>query len=429
MRFSPSPRNGLSALDGIAGVSLALYLLVGRWTFSRLESSDDGLGQVRFPVMAMLVMTTLLYGAVRPSMWDRKAKTRDCVTLLLVVFFLYLIGSSSWASPGEFRGLRVLDISVLLVGTLCLYQILGCARPDVVVEWFWRTLAVCGSLFVMLSLTSALRAGERLAVLGGGPNVFGRNMGLMSIGALYLLSLNSKSWYWAFAVAIAPVMVVLSGSRGSSLSMLAGLAVCLVLGRLSLRRAVCLICCGAVTLFLLRDTVVWSVAADMYNTRVNGLAAAMPTRDGRAGLHAVAMALGLAHIIGGAGLSSFSAAMGEYDYPHNIGLEVFAEGGLIGLLLLGTALLLGVWRGYAYRDRRTGLALTFTSSQFSGDLYDSRGVFAFLLLSLASQKTMSARPAPDQPGGASWAMRSGLRNRGPSPLQPGRVLIPRRTER
>jgi O-antigen ligase len=126
--------------------------------------------------------------------------------------------------------------------------------------------------------------------------------------------------------------------------------------------------------------------------------------SGRETEYAEAYQLGLDHPVGGAGLAAFPA-LGLGVYPHNLFLEVFCEGGALGLLLLGSALL--AFLRSAFRERRGldpatvgALALFVFGSQASGDLYDSRALFLLMVMSTCTSTGGEASPAslPSVPG-------------------------------
>jgi O-antigen ligase len=113
----------------------------------------------------------------------------------------------------------------------------------------------------------------------------------------------------------------------------------------------------------------------------------------------------------GQGVGGWPMAMGYSDnrrYPHNIVLETLTEGGLIGLALLGTAILFGL-RALCSRNvfdetPRLIVFLLFVNTMFnalvSGDLSDNRLLFATIgLMSIASVQIApaTARIAPLRP--------------------------------
>jgi hypothetical protein len=87
----------------------------------------------------------------------------------------------------------------------------------------------------------------------------------------------------------------------------------------------------------------------------------------------------------GCGVSGFRAFRGTY--PHNLVLETAVETGLVGTGLLCLVMVSGAWafrRLWRSADGATLAAFAFAlvASQLSGDLFDSRGVFLFLLMAL-----------------------------------------------
>jgi O-antigen ligase len=110
--------------------------------------------------------------------------------------------------------------------------------------------------------------------------------------------------------------------------------------------------------------------------------------------------------IGGAGLDGFYGLIGvnrAIEYPHNYVLGVAAEGGLVGLILLGTAIVL-----WARTVRRGGdprvtvpavlaAVFVFVSSLFSGDYYDARLAWLFAAMAAAAAVTRTGPARPEQP--------------------------------
>jgi O-antigen ligase len=103
-------------------------------------------------------------------------------------------------------------------------------------------------------------------------------------------------------------------------------------------------------------------------------------------MYADAIDLGLEYPIAGRGLASYRALeLGIGNYQHNSFLEAFSEGGGIGLFLLVLmfwSFLGGAWKRRNRIEAATmgAFFLVLISSQVSGDLYDNRSVFLFMLL-------------------------------------------------
>ena len=383
-----------TAIDRVVGVLIALYVLVGRWSPSRISDSDiaGSLFEPRIWIVAILAVLTVLCDTDPNA--DRNAGTRRRITYSLTGLFVYLIVSALWALPGEYRSARVVDVAILLICTVSIYRLLGAGNAPSMARWFWITISICGVILILFASTSQMVRGQRMAALGGGPNVFGRNMGLLFIAALSMMDLSASRWYWAPAVVIAPLMTVMSGSRGAVLGLIAAVVVCVILRRFRVHEAMIVACCLGIAIFFLSQPDRWGAFSDVYERRFKTFGLDSANMDGRRPLYGAAIDLGKEHPIAGAGLSSYSALWAEYGYtyPHNLILEVFSEGGVIGLIFLLMALGAGMWQALKARGEKTwapfaALALMLVASQISGDLYDSRAIFVFLLMALAPSGT------------------------------------------
>jgi O-antigen ligase len=135
-------------------------------------------------------------------------------------------------------------------------------------------------------------------------------------------------------------------------------------------------------------------AMTMFRERVVRLTLEEEHDSGRSTLYDQAIALGMSAPIYGDGLAGFPAR-GLFVYPHNMVLEAFAEGGIVGVALLATALSFPL---FAIVRRRTGrhalelaaFAALLASAQFSGDFYDSRGVLLFGLVAVLGESMRTA---------------------------------------
>ena len=105
---------------------------------------------------------------------------------------------------------------------------------------------------------------------------------------------------------------------------------------------------------------------------------------GRMDIYVYAWNMGLGAPLIGEGLAAF-AVSGFHVYPHNIVLEAFCEGGLIGVGLLLAVLVPTLRRVFEpeadafARDLAVFLVLLMSAS-FTGDFFDSRGVLLVGLL-------------------------------------------------
>jgi O-antigen ligase len=402
------------------GLVTALYVLAGRWGFARLSETRSGpnlLLEVRlWTVLAGLVLAAVglvhhAHREARPG--ETRLDTRLFTSLLL--FFGYMGASALWAPDGEMALLKFYEVVLAFVMSLC-FGFAALRQPaERVLDTFWTVVVIATGLLALAGLAQMLRGGggARLAVAGGGPNVFARLMGMLSLGALYFWYRRGQTWLWIPMAAVGALLAMLTGSRGGALAIIAGIATFLVVGRIPLRRLALLSLLATVAVVLvstftpLGKALSYSMEERFLRLTLkyaeNGDTESKVYLSGRESLYANAWELGLEYPVAGAGLAGFPA-LGLGVYPHNLFLEVFCEGGGLGLALLGWVMF--VFALSSFRARRGldaatvgAVVLTLIGSQSSGDLYDSRGVFLLMVMSACTSVTerASAVVEPDCP--------------------------------
>ena len=260
-------------------------------------------------------------------------------------------------------------------------------------------LALAMAALGVLAAVVRSQTGARLSVLSGGPNVFGRNMGLLALASLRLI-FDGRRGLRVVGLVTAPLaalLVLLSGSRGAMLALFFGVIVYLSVHRVDRRVFLSLVAVGVVGMFAVA-TRFGDLAASVFRERFIILLLAEQYFTHRDVLLVEGLRAGLQNPLGGLGLSGF-ASVGTWGFhPHNMFLEAFAEGGIPGLVLLCLPFLRYAtrWRrGMGLGDSLTvaGLGLLGVSSSISGDLFDARGVFLLLLMAVASQVPREAARA------------------------------------
>jgi O-antigen ligase len=378
------------------GSLLAIYYFVGRWTFARLDGDYALVPMVEQPrlwlVVALVGCAAVLQNSV--SRYARQFRPNR-VDEAIVVFLAYMLLTSIWAPDWGLAGIKTFELALILTVALVIAASRSFGVDDQLHLGFWITVVMLG---VALGLLSLVQGGDSRAYApGGGPNTFGRNMGLTALGAVFL-----ASRYGIVAriggvgiVAMAALLVVRSGSRGGLLAFSIAAAVYIVCANLSvMRKALIIGAMGAATAIALFHTVVGQQAVEVFQGRIIEQTVENRYLAGRDDLWHQAIELARDRPLFGWGLDGFRA--NSWNYPHNLFLEVTVEGGLLGLLLL---LNVGrVWlsqckwgRSRIPRGPLVALALTFTAAQTSGDLFDSRGVF--LMLALATSPIVELRPS------------------------------------
>lgn len=379
-----APRTPLPFVELVAGSMLALWLLVGRWGLDRLlpvgAAEGSRILQLRYAIVGVLVVATLAAAAMIPG------RLRGAPRGPLLIFWalvLYLLSTILWAPDSGLAIQRGIDVSLVGVGSSAAWIWSRMRTEGVFRRSFWMTvILVCAVLIV--SAFAAFGSRRRLAALGGGPNVFARNMGLSAIVGFSLLPVWRAIGLSLFTVSA--LLVVLSGSRGGMLSMVVGL-ITLILVHREYRGAKSFIYLIAGVLGLgviLTSTPLGTHVISVFTSRVLRLTIEQQHSAGRDALYQAAIELWRERPVFGHGLGGWRTLTGE-NYPHNVFLELACEGGAIAVVLFTVWLGFVVWSFWT--RRRTvdpacvaAFILFFVASQFSGDLYDSRAIFMFAML-------------------------------------------------
>ena len=390
----------------MAGGLLGVYQLVGRWQAGRVVGGSDTAWflELRLWMLVMLSLWLLAAVAVRGP----RARRFDVGGVrawggMIVLFITYMMATSLWAPELTLAVEKSYDL--LFVAWSCVLTVaalhLGGVRATI--EGFWGVLFGLGIVlagFGLVALFSGMQ-GARLAALGGGPNVYGRNMGLLTLAALRFV-FDNRRWVRIPAMVVAPLatlLVLLSGSRGAMLALFAGVIVYVGLRRADRRVFRSILLVGIVGLVALA-TQVGQFAVLVFQERFILLLLAERYFTNRDILLLDGITAGIQNPVGGLGLAGFASLGSKGFYPHNMFVEAFAEGGILGLGLLCVPFLRYVrrWRsGMGLGDSITvaGLSLLLVSSSISGDLFDARGVFLLLMMAVASQLP-AARTQPQR---------------------------------
>jgi O-antigen ligase len=385
------------------GLVLVLVTIGGRYTLDRAGLVD--LAWVDLRVIGLIVGVVLL--AIDLTRRQRPPDTlgggvrREGWLLTALLFFLFQIGSALWAPPASRIGPQTLDLVLLGVLLLAFYAY-AVSDPEPVIRSVFLLMFLAAVVFALQALLIS-GPGEqgRYSAFGGGPNVFVRIQILGVIAAVALFMLTGK----LLPLLVTPLFLlaaVLSGSRAGLLAGMAvgGYALLKLRGRL---RAGPVAAAG----LLLTGVVaaLWAFSppefTSLFQERFVEQTVQEQYLSDRTSIWAAAWNLFLDRPVAGAGLDGFYGAIGVnqmVEYPHNYVLGVAAEGGLIGLGLLTTSIVLWtrlVFRGGA-RPQLTGLCVAAAvfvalSSLFSGDYYDSR--LAWIFAALAAAAALPHAPA------------------------------------
>ena len=399
--------NAVNVGEICVGVALAALLLIGAWSPTRLSGELElaWWEEPRLWLALFLLTVALGFSARRMQDGPRRAvrPAHSWFVTLTTALLLYTALTAAWAPDGvlALRKLReVVIIGLSFAGVLASVEVLS---PRMMTRVTWFTVSVLTLALALLALPLSMEVG-RVAVLGGGPNVFARLMGFLFIAALHGCVNTRYKIYWAIVAFGAAVLVVLSGSRGAMVAVCATFVAFLLIYRVSLRGALVAVAGGSVAVWMLVNfSPMGRVLQAVFQVRVLMLTAEKHYSSGRDVIYQQAWAMGLENVVRGSGLASFNARYPDFVHPHNLFLEAFAEGGVIGCGLIVGVVCFGMrlaLTGDCGRDHRNalGFGMILIASQFSGQLYDSRGLFIFPLLIAGWKNSVVQDPAGSMAG-------------------------------
>ncbi len=386
------PRPTLAASTALA-VLMALFLLSGRWNLARvLSMNGSALTAPRVWLVALVLFVTAI------PIWRPRRDVPPPVGILL--FLGYFLITTLWAPDAALAGTKAVDLLVMFLGILCLRRLTVRAGVFATTGALWRVVTVIFGGFALLGLASSVLAGGgRLAILGGGPNVFGRTMGVLLVVSLAAVLDHGRARSVPMAgIIVSGLLIILTGSRGALAGTIVGVAGLLFMRRIQVgRTAAALAIVTAGLAIVAQWTAVGRAAIAAFEQRVLVLTLQQSYDSGRGTLREAALEMVDRSPWFGDGLNGFRAR-GHGVYPHNLELEALTDGGIVGLLVLLCALalplLLIVARSRSVDPTSASVFLLHLAcAQVSGDFYDSRGVFLFgMLLTLQFSQRRPARP-------------------------------------
>lgn len=409
-------------LRTLLAIILSVLFLVGRWNLQRLAVNPDAIDPdliversvatvlieprlwlVSASVLLMLLME--MGASADARTYSGRLEARTSVRIFFVLCF-YLVVTVAW-TPNDNPFPAVADICLMLVTLLVVER---AARHEKFVEAFWLSLelllfaiaayALFAQLFLVQNMTAADLPG-RLSILGGGPNVMGRFLGMLCLLMVAQSLRQGGGLHWGaawriVAAAVALILLLETGSRGAFTGLLVGLLALFVVRRMNVK----LIGIGAIVILSFGYLFKLIPDADVIEAIEERWVVAT-LEEGYLSLRDVlleyAYELWLERPVFGGGLDSFGYyTLGLDVYPHNLIMEVAQEGGIVGALLLLAwivHLILNSWNG---RNHYTEIGLSMTAlifgcALFSGDFYDSRLMFIFGVLTISSADIGASR--------------------------------------
>ncbi|GIE35428.1 hypothetical protein Ait01nite_084730 [Actinoplanes italicus] len=395
MNTTAAPRPGLVVLMAFV-VSLS-----GRFTLERVGLDVPVVNDVRVPLFLVLLLALVLEAhhiGPRP--------VEGGFALLGILALLGYQGLSVlWVPPGTVTGPAVGDLCAIAGLLLVYFNLAAWDRDRVTATTLKLFHAAAWVYFLAAASGQGHYSNGRWAALGGGPNVFVRIMILGVITSLYLYLRSGERLIWLMPIPAFLFGAVASGSRGGIVALAVTIAVALLAIRPRIdperiAKPLALVAVVGTVLVIVAGPSIAGYVQQRFVEATIGQGYA----SSRDVLFQMALRIFLQRPILGTGINGFNIVndmgLGE-QYVHNLPLSIAAEGGFTGLMLLLVAWL-GLWHGYTATpagerslEARTaaycGIFIGATSL-FSGDYYDARLMWIFLLLA-------AVRPArdPDTP--------------------------------
>lgn len=381
----PGRKFGLSSPAALLAW-IYVCLLAGSASLSRLGGPDVTLRLVGLPV---LIIFCLLWRAT-PIATVRAQSAASYMAVINLVF-VYLMMSSLWAPPGSenLEGVASVGVMAILINLAAWVMSRTHSR---ILDQLWLVIFATSLVFLLGALIAGPGLQGRYAAFGGGPNVFVRVMLLGMIASLAIYLIYDFRW-GLLGVPTFLVGALLSGSRGGILALGIFLIVLVPLvRRLRWDGSVRLL-----VIFLTSATAAFALTPihirRLFYERFVVLSIQQPYDSGRSAYYSAAVELFKQRPIYGWGLGGYTERTGLH-YAHNLFLAFAAEGGLVGIALLLVCLVAPVLT--IVRGRRPlatsaimGLVASlciFVASLFSGDYYDSRYFWFFLIYAVYASR-------------------------------------------
>jgi O-antigen ligase len=366
-----------------------LTLVAGRFNLSRLGALPDL--DLRFAFLYLLCLGLIIWYLDRQVTGASVAKIGVGSGIYWFAAWCVLLAISTfWSAPEARRVDSVSNVFFLFVFTFVAMAVAS-RLPAYQIDSLWIWLIVVAAAFLALAIYSGPGAQGRYAAPGGGPNVFVRFMVMGTLAALCRYQTAQRTRV-LLPVPFFAIGAILSGSRGG---LLAALIVLILAGVPVLRRSglkFVLVCSVAITMAAIgalmavhQSTAIIRIVRERYveqtlNQRYG---------SGRERITAEAWNLFVSHPVIGSGLDGYYASQllvkERFEYPHNLVLATLAESGLVGGLLLMSAVISFLAAALKTRpltkDALFALVIgiyLFFASMFSGDYYDSRMMWFFL---------------------------------------------------
>ena len=306
--------------------------------------------------------------------------------LLLVTYLhLYLLFTALWA-PNPVDSLGKLPDVLLLIILLLMSAFIFCQSPESSIQLLLKAFYWVSLVFMIIGILIYRSIVGGVYVLGVGGIGFSHLQGMGILAAIYLWTKTGRT-YWLAPIPVSFLSMLLSGSRTSVLALAVGLTTLILL---VVRTVPNIISFSGVFLVLVLSLwffaridleLFWKInwVGGYHQLGFKNIYLADRDLLGSAAWH-----IFLEHPFLGTGFGGYEQITG-YFYPHNLVLNIVADGGIVGLALfcIPLFLLVGRW----FRSRMLEHNMSFCAgmfylvfSMFVGTYYDAKFMWLFFLL-------------------------------------------------
>lgn len=367
-------------------------MFVGGFSLSRInpEYGNIGMaGEVRYWLFYGLFYVVVL-NIIRSIFQKRKKLIPLSVLwwiLLVSVLHGYLILSVLW-TPNPMDAIGKIPDILLLVALLPIALFIFCQSLEQNIQFFLKLIFYLSLACIIGGISKYWSDVEGMKAFWGGAIGFSRIMCFGVFAATYFW-IKTKRMYWLIFVPVFVYGALSSGSRAAVLSLVLAYSFFLIFiirkQQISLVRTFVIVIISLL-LFLLppmREKLNMFLETCWISGSKDWRFENLYFAD-REFLFPMAWGIFLEHPICGAGLGGFEQITG-YNYPHNLILNIAAEGGIIGLGLFGMVFLLLVVRWFHPRNMEHNISFYlgifyFIASMFAGTYYDAKLMWLFFLL-------------------------------------------------
>ena len=386
----------------LAGLSIAGIIVLGRWNIGKYISSAGEFDwiDIRYLFLITLTYATISHYAYSLNTNNSVLGIRQAVfpTFAYCSLFLYLILAQLWASNFLLASDKSNDVLVLLVACINTSYWLGSLDfTSKVIKYSFYACCFIGLVGLITVIFNSASIG-RLSVLGGGPNIFGRLMSVLVVYSMFQIPIAKKyrHFAWTTIALVGVVLIIMSGSRGALLGLSGGVIslIILYLPRYFGKKIMSVIMFAILIVAAIPFTPFGERAIEIFEKRIVVQTIGEGYTAGRNDIYDESLEMFANSPIIGAGLNTPFDKIGFY--PHNIFLELGAEGGGIALIMFMAFLLpisiSLVKKNHISHNLSFYIVVTYLiSAQFSGDIYDSRNIFLFSLLTLTALKNQDPK--------------------------------------